>query len=305
MSEDLSLPEESEEGMKEVIEKAKEVSTDMITVCIGKDYDKLLRIVLEKGISPNTYDTDGSFLVHHCVKYGSYNCLKVLLLYGANVNSTDADKNTALHLSVERLNVKIAKLLIDCGAKNTKNAEGKYPIDLLPSDKKSDGYREMRKLLKNYELLCRVFRHMFEKEYEDDLLSVSQHFGFLLLEKVVCVGNVDEITKLVHEFHVSPNTTNPFGITALHVSVLKECSNEVIERLIKLGCRVNAKTILGFTALHFAAMKNNAKIAKILISNGASKTSVNYTNKTAQNIAEDMGYDDIVKVLQSKKSKKK
>ena len=300
ISDDLSLPEESEEKMLKVIESTEEITTDIIYVAIGKDYEKLMKVILEKGVKPNTKDTDGFYLLHHAAMKNAIKCAKILLLYGASANCCDDNHRTPLHYSIQNGNVDLSKLLIDCDAKNQRDNDGFHPTDLLPKNSS----KELLHLVKKFKKLCGVMKHLFMKEYEEDMLQVAKSFGFILLEKVTIDGDTEEIRELIQDYHISPNATNPFGVTSLHIACMYDSDPSVVEILIKLGCKVNSRTILGFTPLHFAAMKNRKNIAKILIKKGASVKITNVENKTAADIAAELGFNDFLKIIKTKNSKK-
>ena len=299
-SEDVDLPEQSEEEMIKLIETTNNITTDMITVSIGKDYDKLMKVILDKGIQPNTKDTDGYYLLHRIVMKNAYKCSKVLLLYGANVNCLDKNHQTPLHISIANGTFEITKLLCECGAKNIEDKDGFYATDLL--NKKDENVKQLSHFIRKYHILSRVLKHMFEDEYKDDIFKISKQFGFILLEKVVTTGNLHEIKELIQDFHISPNVPNPFGVTALHVACLCNLKLEVVETLINLGSKLNSKTVLGYTPLHFAVMKNNKELAKLLIKRGANTQSKNVDSKTPLDIANELGYEGFEDIMKTKKS---
>ena len=294
IAEDLTLPEDDDDEMEKIIKTAKDISTDMINICISKDNSKLLQIIINKGIDPNTCDTEGTYLIHYGVSNGSLNCCKLLLLYGADVNSADKEGKTPLHLAVEKENAQIAKVLIDCGAKNKRDSYDKFPIEYAKEG------TPIFSLMEKYERLCRVLKHLFEKKYEEEQFKAAQTFGFIVFERTIKSGNVKFIRSIIQDFHVSPFITNPFGVTALHIACACNSPKEVIETLISLGCNKDAKTILGFTPLHFAAMSNNKEAIKILVANGANVKATNKANKTASDIAKEHGNNDVLKYLKRK-----
>ena len=154
--------------------------------------------------------------------------------------------------------------------------------------------------------MTKVLKHMLEDDYKDDIFKISKYFGFLLMEKVVTSQNEDDISELVQEFHISPNVTNPFGVTALHVACLCNLELEVAKTLIKLGSKINSKTVLGYTPLHFAVMKDNKDLAKLLIRKGANPETVNVDGKTPLDIAKELslsGFEDVIKTKKSHKRK--
>ena len=48
--------------------------------------------------------------------------MKSIILYDLKINEKDSDGNTALHIAVKNSNIRVSKLLLDCGInKNIKN----------------------------------------------------------------------------------------------------------------------------------------------------------------------------------------
>jgi ankyrin repeat protein len=73
---------------------------------------------LQKHLSINTQinkkNNEGDTALHIAILYGYLECVKLLVKYGANIHTINAQGETPLHLSEE--NVKICKFLLDNGA---------------------------------------------------------------------------------------------------------------------------------------------------------------------------------------------
>ena len=55
----------------------------------------------------------------------------------------------------------------------------------------------------------------------------------------------------------------------MHIAVENEFSVETIDKLIKLGCNLNAKNVDGITPLHSAMYSENAPVFEKLVALGA------------------------------------
>jgi ankyrin repeat protein len=74
-----------------------------------------------------------------------------------------------------------------------------------------------------------------------------------------------------------------------------------VELLIASGARVNAIGDMGFTALHYAAMKGHFKMAKKLLDLGANPSIKNEWGETAEVVALYGGHVDLAKLLRHNK----
>ncbi|KAI2486261.1 Ankyrin repeat-containing protein [Pyrenophora tritici-repentis] len=108
-----------------------------------------------------------------------------------------------------------------------------------------------------------------------------------------------------------------FGITALHVAaelgrpevmevLLEQLSDAEVKAQIDFQCTSVHKEQEreDFTALAIAAMKGHGEIVKLLLGRGAKKD-IKIQGKTAAKWASEAGHEDIVKLFQSKASKRK
>ncbi|XP_028162782.1 ankyrin-1-like [Ostrinia furnacalis] len=84
--------------------------------------------------------------------------------------------------------------------------------------------------------------------------------------------------------------------TALHYAV-ERGHLDIVELLLKSGCKVDLTASEGLTALHIAAMENETNIAKMLLSAGSQVNNKTHEKITALHFAASRGYLDMVKVL--------
>ena len=84
---------------------------------------------------------------------------------------------------------------------------------------------------------------------------------------------------------------------------VKKKFNKIAEMLIKAGANVNAKSQMGWTALHNAAENGSVKMIKMLIKAGAYIEVKNKEGLTPQQIAKINGRDKAVEVLKEAEEK--
>ncbi|KAH3772740.1 hypothetical protein DPMN_174085, partial [Dreissena polymorpha] len=94
-----------------------------------------VRKLLMSGVSPNVTNEDGLTALHQCCIDDSEVMLKLLMEFGANVNSRDSEMWTPLHAAATCGHVHLCKLLIEKGAELLAvNADGNMPYDICEED---------------------------------------------------------------------------------------------------------------------------------------------------------------------------
>ncbi len=74
-------------------------------------------------------------------------------------------------------------------------------------------------------------------------------------------------------------------------------SLDELDLLVRSGARVNAPGDMGFTPLHYAAMRGHAKMAQKLLDLGANPSIKNEWGQTAEVVALNGGYAEMAKLL--------
>lgn len=92
------------------------------------------------------------------------------------------------------------------------------------------------------------------------------------------------------------NAVSPaHGWTPLHVAVMRD-DHKMADILLRHGADVNAQNNRGRTALHDAAGRGQERLVKLLLENGADP-SLQYKGKTAKQRAEDNGHAEVAALL--------
>ena len=172
-----------------------------------------------------------------------------LLLAKSDVNATDVNGSTALHVAVEGNGIEIAQLLIAAGA-NTK-AISRYGVAPL--------------LLAATKGNARMIEQLLEAGAD---ANTSSPEGQTALMNASATGIADAVTLLIrHGARVNAVETWK-GQTAL-MWAASENNVAAVEALIKAGGDVRAKSKAGFTALLFAVRAGHGGAVKTLITAGA------------------------------------
>lgn len=251
-------------------------TTDMITTL--KDYDY-------EGYCYGVYDDTGLVEeVKFCEekkkkknitknKNISVKKLLKLLEEGADVNETNKDKMTLLHLTN---NPEVVKLLLEYGADvampcNLKkksvvhNMIDHYDIiktlmymgaDICHKDENN----EQPVVHAKGDVLQLLLNHGANPTARDSLCNTLLHLN---------VNYPEDISILLNVFNLNPNSTNSRGQTALHEAVISNDEptvTDTIKALLEHGVNINHRDEENRSALHFA---NSIEVAEFLIDHGA------------------------------------
>ena len=118
------------------------------------EHDDVVRLLLEVGADPNVKDKEGDSLLRCYVERENVDMVKLLLNCGAKKTINEAGGlggMNALGIAVSKLNIPIIKILLDAGA-NPELADNDYrkPIDRLPRDIDTDIREKIQALLKSH-----------------------------------------------------------------------------------------------------------------------------------------------------------
>ena len=127
-------------------------------------------------------------------------------------------------------------------------------------------------------------------------LRVSNKFGHSLMHIASIRGNVNILIYLKYEIELKIDEKDDVGMTPAHYS-LKEGKDSLVLLYISWGLNLELADHNGNTLLHYTAMYQNPKIARVLIIRGASRTSKNDNNKTPFDLAKDSNFSPMIKIL--------
>ena len=199
------------------------------------------------------------------------------LLNAVDVNTQDAQGNTALHIAIRSRSYEcIDKLLKKrCGV-NTRNAAGESPFHLALSL----GWAELlRKLL---------------DRGAEDVTGVNEK-GETALHMLSAYAG--EVIRGVLEKGVDPNVRDNGGDTVLHLVAKRRDAVSVVKILLEFGVDVGVLNHERRNALHVAAFYNNAKLVLLLKERGLDVNAADCEGNTALHLAASRRSDDVVRCL--------
>ena len=242
---------------------------------------KVVKQNLAKGVDINAKeDIFGATALSSAALFGHTKIIALLLEAGADVNAKNRDGGTALHNAAFLGQYEAAKLLLENGADvNIRNGDGGTPSDAAAVD--WDDTRFILGMLR-----IRVSREKIEAG-RTRVIELLRQQGATTNTKsesnalcdAVRSGDLQTVKEQL-ENGVDINAgDSEFGVTALSWAALLD-DTKIAKFLIEKGADVNAKSRDGSTPLHSAAFLGHAEIAALLIQKGADVNPKNYRNET-------------------------
>lgn len=175
---------------------------------------------------------------------------KLLIESGADVNSSDTEGNTALHMAAYLGYIDLVEILVAGNARiNSKNNSDNMPLDFALEEDRSE---VAKYLIENGAALD------VEGIFVDTPLHVALNKGNQKLSKLI-ISKVDDVTKI--------NSSGSSGSSALHLAAAAGMHELV--NLLAPNSKLDDKDFSGNTALQLAAKGNHLEVIKALVTAGA------------------------------------
>jgi ankyrin repeat protein len=202
---------------------------------------KILQLILNNKdsiIRLDIMDTDGRSILYNCIKFNYIEMIDILLAYNKNnigisiIDIKDKMGFTALHYSIMFNNFNAYTKLLEFGAD--------------PYIRSNDG---------NAFILCMIWKrdkfieYLIDKKYRLNFLTKN---GETILQ-IAVIWNKENIINMIlnssHNINLN-NTTNDFGLTLLHHSILFD-KLDLFNKLLELNVDMNLADFQGMTCLHY------------------------------------------------------
>ncbi|HLI51273.1 MAG TPA: ankyrin repeat domain-containing protein [Thermomicrobiaceae bacterium] len=161
----------------------------------------------------------------------------------------------------------------------------------------------VQELLRSHPSLLRA-----RARWDEDALGAAAHAGsrpvaeFLLAEgapldlpTAAMLGRVDDVEAYLSQDPAAANGSGAHGLSILYHAA---AGGSIPVAALLLANDVNVNTGSGAnTALHAAASKGNAEMARWLLDRGADPGALDYEGKTPLQIAEESGHEELTELL--------
>jgi ankyrin repeat protein len=257
--------------------------------CAQKGYKKLLEFVLNCGTDVNASVgvpkslQEKCTLLHIASLCNQVEIVRFLLERGADLNSRNANDDTAFHFAARSGNVDIMKLLIDKGiSANLTNTPANTPLQLSPASSNLVATRVFVKIeaalnktnksglsplmMAAYNGKLEAVRYLIERGADINLCTNTNKSALLLAVE----GKQFHMVRLLLENGADVNVGNvPWDMRPLVRAILMQ-NFPVVKHLVESGADFNLCTTDGRrSALHAAAFVGNLEITDYLIDAGA------------------------------------
>lgn len=294
--------------------------TNALCIAIRECKESVVKILLEKGASPNTDpDCDVNYPMHYVISFWKSNVmliLQMLVEHGADIDAEDEHGATPVVRAQMQENFEAVAFLLDKGAKISYTVPelGVSSILHLAVDSSRDADKTL--ILIRFLLIHGVNVDFRDADGETPLCwallprqpwtSRLPEVVRFLLNNGACV-NVQDLrgrTPLILTTHVLEThqsnqikAGNEPAQTTWSEALHDLTSEQIARTLCASGADVNTLDTYGWTALHHVADKGRADIAELLLECNAQVDATTAWETTALYMAAQRGYIDVVNVL--------
>ena len=272
-----------------------------------------VELLVDKGAHLFVGDKNGILPLHLAVQYGRMRAAKLLMArMGKEVHASDANKTTPLHLAAQYGRGVLAARLIDLKAKvNERNGFGLTPLHYASGG----GHEDVVELLlesgaqinaKNRLGVTPLFLAARDNRERVVILLIAERFlkidaendeGMSALTVALANGHGGVANHLLrHGFDAS--LQDKMGRTVLHHAANGGEVKALQNILTAANISLNAVDSLGNSPLHYATKAGKKKAVKVLLQAGADSSLRNKKDETAQDIARELGDNEVLSILQ-------
>ncbi len=266
---------------------------------LQKEYD-LIDVLVEKNANVNaTIPQNGLTPLHFAALTANYRIMKILLMNKANPNAASKEKMTATMLAARKNSKSCLELLHIFGANlNSKNANDKTALDLAVINESSDAVDFLKKPYRDVFSLvdCNFQDEVIEIiEKDNSWVKKTDESGYTLLHRAAMAGGLKLMEKLIAK-GANVNAVTTEGYSPVVAAVVRQQPEAVI-LLLRKGADANTVLIQGLTLLHLYAARDNIDVVKVLIEKGANVNAADDEKRTPLMLAANSGNTTILKYL--------
>ncbi|XP_024545688.1 E3 ubiquitin-protein ligase KEG isoform X2 [Selaginella moellendorffii] len=269
-----------EEADVEILDK----DGDTPLVCaVASGTPEVLKALIRKGANVNARLKDGlgPSVAHVCAFYGQPDCMRELLLAGADPLAIGDDGDSVLYQAVARRNTDCAVVILEnggCSSMAYRNAENFTPLHMC--------------VLTANVAVVRKWVEIASIEDIENAIEIPSPLGTALcLASSLKKAHEEEARELVRLFlyaGANGDAMDPEqGQTALHVAVAAN-DVEMVKTILDAGVSIDVCNAQGSTPLQIALTKGSKQCVHLLLDRDASCTIQDENGNTALHIAAEM-----------------
>uniref|UniRef100_A0A8C2I1I4 Ankyrin 1, erythrocytic a n=1 Tax=Cyprinus carpio TaxID=7962 RepID=A0A8C2I1I4_CYPCA len=245
---------------------------------------RIIEILLDQGAPIQAKTKNGLSPIHMAAQGDHLDCIRQLLQYNAEIDDITLDHLTPLHVAAHCGHHRMAKVLLDKGAKpNT------------PSPHASNVKVETPLHMASRAGHCDVAEFLLQNAAPVDAKAKDDQTP---LHCAARMGH-NEMVKLLLEHKANPNSTTTAGHTPLHIAS-REGHTQTASILLDMNAQLTKMTKKGFTPLHVAAKYGKVDVAVLLLERGANPNAAGKAGLTPLHVAIHHNNLDVVNLLLSK-----
>ena len=208
-----------------------------------------------------------------------------ILRSGVNVNIRNNYKDSPLHCAVNSNSIEIVKLLLKYESLN---------INILDSRGETALHYAARN---DFDEIAEI---LIKNGADVNIKSVTTNQNFFT---IAVYFNSVKTVKVAIANNLNVNEKDGEKVTPLHVAVANDLI-DIVELLLNAGADVNIKNSDNETPLFIAVTNDSIDIVELLLNAGADvNIKCSYMHETVLKVAEEEGFNDILKLLKTKVDK--
>ncbi|KAJ5997031.1 hypothetical protein N7522_008691 [Penicillium canescens] len=232
------------------------ISRTPIEWAILHNHSKVVKLLIENGVHPNTKDKNGQSLLHLAAKFSPRNheaVTRILIAKGANIEAENLLVETPLRVACASGSLEVALCLIENGA------------EINHRDQNNNGTLLHLAALKNK---VQIAKMLLEKGAS---IEAKDSYGCTPLH-IACFNGHKQTALFLLDKGANIEAQSINGSRPLHLATIWETRIDRIEELLRIttlllarGADPEPKNLRGITPLHCAMKKDNAALCKILL----------------------------------------
>ncbi|XP_068126488.1 receptor-interacting serine/threonine-protein kinase 4 [Hyperolius riggenbachi] len=254
--------------------------SSLLHLAVENEQEECVKLLLLYNASPNLSNAKGSSPLHIAAEKRLKGIVELLLSKKININVKDEDHFTALHFAAQNGDEAVTRLLLDKNASLSEvDSKGRTPLHIACQH--------------GQESIVRLFLRRGAD------IGVKGMDDWVCLHYAAWQGHLNIVKLLAKQYKADLNAQTSDGRSPLHLAAQRG-QYRVARMLVELGCNVNIPNAHLKTPLHIAAETGHTSTARLLIHHGANVNAVTREGLTALDLASHNRHFSTVKLLDDK-----